>query len=403
MINAKYKEQLVQQICRFVRIPSRSFPEGGEEGALQRLIADEMHKIGARVRAFEPDEIAGFRQHPLCCGPGRNYKGRPTVVGELGPVGAPALLVMAHSDTVPVYQPDAWTFDPFCGELRDGRVCGLGARDDKCGLAIIITVMRALRDCGQPLKRRLIFASTIDEENGVGNGLLLLMLAGIRAEAAFYLDGRQMDVCIGNCGGSNLYLRPKADVVPSDLLRDAGRLEQACLKLSRERAPLFERPYYACSDVRMMSVKFNRRDDRQGPFFLLAFFTLPGEVRDQVCRQLEDGVRASLGAAFKRYTLSYREPWFEPALLPADTPLVRLLADSLQSVLKRPARITTVPKQDAFIMNNHARIPTISFGVSLQQGAGANHFPNEAVPVADAWAECQVVFETIRRWLAEKS
>jgi len=402
VINAKYKEQLVQYLCRFVRIPSRSFPEGGEEGTLQRLVADEMRKIGARVRTFEPDEIHGFRQHPLCCGPDRNYKDRPTVIGELGPAEAPALLVMAHSDTVPINQPEAWTFDPFCGEVRDGRVCGVGARDDKCGMAIIITVMRALQDSGRPLKKRLIFAPTIDEENGVGNGLLLLMLAGIRAEAAFYLDGRQMDVCIGNCGGSNLYLRPKAVVAPAEFQCDADRLEQVGLQLSREREPLFRRPYFEHSDIRNTSVKFNRREDKQGPFFMLAFYTLPGEVRDQVCRQLEAGVRESLGRDLGRYTLSYREPWFEPALLPEDTPFVRLVAGSLRSVLKRPAHITTVPKQDAFVMNNHAHIPTVSFGIGLHKGLGANHFPDEAVPIADAWANCQIVFETICSWLGEK-
>ena len=45
------------QLCEFIRLPSRSTPEGGEEGRLQRLVAGKMKDLGARVRIFDPTDI----------------------------------------------------------------------------------------------------------------------------------------------------------------------------------------------------------------------------------------------------------------------------------------------------------------------------------------------------------
>ena len=47
-LEGKYKAPFIADLCRFVKIPSRSFPTGGEEGALQRVVAGEMRRLGAR-------------------------------------------------------------------------------------------------------------------------------------------------------------------------------------------------------------------------------------------------------------------------------------------------------------------------------------------------------------------
>jgi len=122
MLDERYRDQYINDICRFIRIPSISDAQGGQEGPLQSLVAERMRTAGARVRTFDPTDVSGFLTHPLCYGPDRNYKNRPTVIGEIGPENAPALLVMAHSDTVPVIKPERWTFDPFLGEIRDGEI-----------------------------------------------------------------------------------------------------------------------------------------------------------------------------------------------------------------------------------------------------------------------------------------
>jgi acetylornithine deacetylase/succinyl-diaminopimelate desuccinylase-like protein len=67
--------------------------------------------------------------------PGR----RATLVARVeGPKDRPALVLLSHSDVVPVEE-DGWTRDPFGGELADGFIWGRGALDMKS-----IAVMHAV-------------------------------------------------------------------------------------------------------------------------------------------------------------------------------------------------------------------------------------------------------------------
>jgi len=400
MLSESSKAQMIEDLCEFIRIPSRSSPEGGEEGALQTVVASKMMQAGAWVRVFEADDIPAFRRHPLCSRPDRQYANRPTVVGEMGPEDAPALLVLAHSDTVQIKDPEAWTFDPFRGDVCDGKVRGVGASDDKWGVAAMLVIMRMLAACPDCLRKRVIFASTMDEENGIGNGTLLLMLAGIRAQSALYLDGTEMKVCVGNLGGSFLYLRPKSPIDPVDRSRYNVALQAACANASKLRAPTYDRQFFRENLRRNQAVILIEWEDENGPYFVVAFYTLPGDSRHEICQELETAVAVAMGEDLCRYSLSYHEPWFEPALISVDTPLVHHMAAAVHDVLGRAPVITTVSKQDAFVLTNHADIPTVSFGpTSRVSGPGAFHEPDECVSVEEAWAACRVAAAAVGRWL----
>lgn len=381
-----------------IKIPSRSFPEGGEEEKVQQFVAEKMKAAGARVRTFEAADIPGCLEHPLWCGPERNYKARPTVAGEFGPENAPALIVMAHSDTVPILRPEEWKVDPFCGEIKNGKIYGLGSGDDKWGVAAMLAIMRAIAASGKTPEKRLIFISTMDEENGVGNGLILLMLAGIRAEAALYLDGCQKEVAIGNCGGSNLYLRPLSKIDPERFNNHADLLENACKKTSRERIPLFDMPFFKQWQDADKSFVFYQRQDSRGPFFLIAFYMPDGETKESVRKQLENMITQALGADISLYALSYRNPWFEPSVIPADTPLIGYLTKASGEEIRQKPTIKILGKQDSFVFRNYAKIPTISFGVS-RFGKEGHHQPNESVFVEDGWDACRIAYRTVYNWL----
>jgi acetylornithine deacetylase/succinyl-diaminopimelate desuccinylase-like protein len=394
------KEQSLDYLGQFIRIRSRSSASGGEEGELQRVIAAHMLRLGARVRVFEASDIPEFQEHPLCHGPARQYRNRPTVIGELGPQDAPALLILAHSDTVQVFEPDLWTVDPFCGQLRQGSIYGLGASDDKWGLATMLVLMQAVRVSMEPLKKKLIFASTIDEENGVGNGTLLLLLAGVKAEAALYLDGRGMVINIGCLGGSNLYLRPKEPISREDFAYDVNLLADACKVFSSQRASRFERPFFRQNFAKYCSVEVTQRKDDSGPSILIPFYTLPGEDGATFCKQLETVVENALRERTSAYGKSYRQPWFEPALVSAELPLVKHLSASCRAVLGCEPRITTISKQDSFILTNHAGIPTVSFGCTRRvNGPGAPHTADERLEVAELWDGFRIAQSTVFDWL----
>jgi succinyl-diaminopimelate desuccinylase len=396
----KYKRQLVEYLCQFIRIPSRSSALGGEEGDLQRLIASTMRRLGARVSLIETSDVLEFTKHPFCHGPTRVYQDRPTVLGELGPPDGPALLILAHSDTVQVFQPELWTVDPFSGEMRDGSIYGLGSSDDKWGLATMLVLMEAVQHLAPPLRKRLIFASTIDEENGVGNGTLLLLLAGVKAEAALYLDGYGMEVDLGCLGGSTLYLRPKDSRLQARIANDAELLSGAFKVLSGQRVPLFEREYFKQNVMKDCSVQVIQRMDESGPFMIIPFYTSLGEDRKVFCSQLEEVIGTALGSGMSGYQMHYREPWFEAALVPRETPLVEHLVSGVRDVLGREARVATVSKQDSFILTNHAAIPTVSFGCTRRfNGRGSFHNPDERLEVSELWDGFRITYSAVCRWL----
>ena len=62
--------------------------------------------------------------------------------------------------------------------------------------------------------------------------------------------------------------------------------------------------------------------------------------------------------------------------------------------------ITTISKQDAFVLTNHAGIPTVSFGpTSRVTGKGAFHSVDECLAVEEAWTGCRIAADAVFRWL----
>ena len=58
------------------------------------------------------------------------------VIGKIkGNRPGPKVLFDGHIDTVPVANPDAWTHDPFAGEIMDGKLYGRGTSDMKGAVA----------------------------------------------------------------------------------------------------------------------------------------------------------------------------------------------------------------------------------------------------------------------------
>ncbi len=92
---------------------------------------------------------------------------RANLVARLpGSQGSPRLLLMGHTDVVPVENAQEWRFPPFSGVVADGRIWGRGAADMKGMVAAELMTLVILRRSGIPLKGDLIVAAAADEETG---------------------------------------------------------------------------------------------------------------------------------------------------------------------------------------------------------------------------------------------
>jgi acetylornithine deacetylase/succinyl-diaminopimelate desuccinylase-like protein len=84
----------------------------------------------------------------------------PSVLAEWP--GSPTVLLYAHYDVQPA-PPEGWESDPFAPELRDGRLYGRGASDDKSGIAAHLAAIRAWEG-KPPVGVKLLVEGS--EENG---------------------------------------------------------------------------------------------------------------------------------------------------------------------------------------------------------------------------------------------
>ena len=76
---------------------------------------------------------------------------------------APSLLLMGHTDVVPVNE-DGWSRDPFGGELVDGFVWGRGAVDMLNLTASMAVAVRRLASSGFRPRGSLVYLAVADEE-----------------------------------------------------------------------------------------------------------------------------------------------------------------------------------------------------------------------------------------------
>jgi acetylornithine deacetylase/succinyl-diaminopimelate desuccinylase-like protein len=91
--------------------------------------------------------------------------GRPSLVGRIegSDPSAPSLLLMGHTDVVPV-NPDGWERDPFAAELVDGMVWGRGAVDMLNLTSSMAVAIRNVARTGFKPRGTLIYFAVPDEE-----------------------------------------------------------------------------------------------------------------------------------------------------------------------------------------------------------------------------------------------
>jgi len=176
----------------------------GEEEGAQRIVEARLRGLGFAVERVQPDarEAAADLHAGL---PPLSYEGRTCVAGRLpGRSGGRSLHLSGHVDVVPVESFDRWTYDPWAGEVHNGRLWGRGAGDMKGGLASYLVALEALVEIGVSLRGDVLFTSVIEEECG-GNGMRAVLAAGYRGDAT--LIGEPTDLRIHLSGVGVIWAR----------------------------------------------------------------------------------------------------------------------------------------------------------------------------------------------------
>ena len=125
------QERFEGELLDFVSIPSVSasseYVEDVERAA--RWVSNRLEKAGAENTVIMPTG------------------GHPVVYGDWLHAGKskPTILIYGHFDVQPAEPFDLWDTPPFKPEIRNGKVYGRGASDDKGGMLIPIISFEAIK------------------------------------------------------------------------------------------------------------------------------------------------------------------------------------------------------------------------------------------------------------------
>ena len=209
------KEELFNLLSSFIKINSESYKNYGNEEILAKHIHSLCLELGLESELYSPLDIKDFKNHPDYLD-GRNLENRYNVSAVWkGTEDKDELMLMAHTDTVEIGDTANWETDALSGEIKDGKIFGRGACDDKYALASALFIIKLLKEEGFIPKANLVFSAYSDEEYGGSHGALAAVLKN-KCNKIVSMDG--VDGQIWHCGsggGEMKYTLHTKDTVDS--------------------------------------------------------------------------------------------------------------------------------------------------------------------------------------------
>lgn len=141
------KEKMISSLQDCIRIPSRYADDGSGYPYGRKLqdCLEYMLKLCEEM-GFETGQMDG---HAGWCEYGQ---------------GDEMIAVLGHLDVVP--EGEGWTAPPYEGVVTEGKIFGRGAIDDKGPVVAALFALKAVKESGLPLKRRVRLIFGLNEENG---------------------------------------------------------------------------------------------------------------------------------------------------------------------------------------------------------------------------------------------
>jgi acetylornithine deacetylase/succinyl-diaminopimelate desuccinylase-like protein len=139
---------LLQDLVRVPTINAGARPDTGNETAACDLLRPKLDDANVPYQVHESAPRRG------------------NLLARLGDGDGKRLLLMSHTDVVPVEDESLWEHPPFSGTLDRGRVYGRGADDDKSDVVAYCMALVLLQRAGVQLRGSLSYLAAADEESG---------------------------------------------------------------------------------------------------------------------------------------------------------------------------------------------------------------------------------------------
>ncbi|MGO9308990.1 MAG: M20 family metallopeptidase [Spirochaetia bacterium] len=389
------REELVRLTQELVRIDSVIRPEtGGTESGVVRYISAWIR----RELALDPlvEEAAPGRQNIV-------------VTMDSGRAG-PCLMLEGHTDVVSEGSREAWTHDPFGGDVVGGRLYGRGACDMKAGLAVGLITAKAIRSAGISWRGKIRLGLVCDEE-GMMLGIKAFIVAGHADDVTACLvpEPEENNLCISMKGAIRAIVRVRGKMahgaMPLSGINPNTRLARIVLAFERFEAEEIAR----CGNDPLLglpSITFTVIQSPP-PGSPAQHNVMPGEavgyvdIRTTLAQQ-HDAVRARLRRILA--DLAAADPDFRADIefiedrpvvgISRDEPIARVSAGAFRDVTGREPVWNGVPgATDGTFLSAWKKIPC------LVNGPGPRLVPHQV----DEYVEIQELLESARIYVLTAS
>jgi len=167
------EKEIVKLACDLIKKKTVNPP--GNEYLTAPIVKGAMKKLGMEIKIKEKE------------------KGRTNIIGKVGK-GKPSVALICHMDVVP--PGEGWKTDPFEPVIKNGRIYGRGALDDKGPFAISYGAIEAFLKKNPKFKGTIYLLAAADEEKGSELGMKWLIKQGFRADFALIPDNGLMDTAV---------------------------------------------------------------------------------------------------------------------------------------------------------------------------------------------------------------
>lgn len=182
MDNVNEKE-IVRLTCDLIKKKTVNPP--GDEYLCREIVVKAMNDLGMKTTIREKE------------------KGRTNIIGKIGQ-GKPSIVLIAHLDVVPAG--DGWKTDPFKPVVKNGKIFGRGALDNKGCFAVSHAAIKAFLKRNPKFKGTIYLLAVADEEMGSELGMKWLVKQGFKADFGLIPDSGLMNTAIIGEKG-NVYLK----------------------------------------------------------------------------------------------------------------------------------------------------------------------------------------------------
>ena len=309
------------------------------------------------------------------------------------------VLLNAHLDTVP--PKGKWGTNPYSAKIKDGKIYGLGASDNKSGVAALLEIARIFSK-NKP-KGKIVFLFTSREESGKIEARKILV-GKIKAEAGICLDhhidtkNRIAELIVGCRGIGNFEIEVYGKSYHSSEPEKGVNAIYRALKLVNTvqnlKPPTLQKPLKVKAVASITKINTNGWATRipDQCKLTLNYRSLPQEKRKQAEKRILNLTKKTLKKDFKITLKTYHEGY----LIPLNHPIIKIAKKSVEELKFKPKISIAKGWVDAAFFTNQLKIPTICLGPVTP---GQAHVENEYENVQNLIYGTKIVLRTVLNYL----